>query len=249
MSLQAITDLRAVIEHAITQHPRTLQSDLGPSDIGTGCTRCLALLLAGHKPEEPNVPWLPTVGTALHEWLETTVLQHLAATGGNRYLPEVRVTVGQLRGQNVHGNCDLYDTTEAAVIDYKVTGTTTLKKVRAHGPGDTYRNQIHLYGKGMTALGFPVRSVAIWFLPRNGMRITDGRVFTEPYNPARADAALSRANAIAGGVDALGLDAVLAQVGPHTGSDFACSKWGPTDPSAAPAVEDTTRQLAGLIPA
>lgn len=234
-------DLRAVIEHAITHDPRTLQVELGPSEIGVGCDRCLTHMLAGHLRRENGLPWLPTIGNAVHDWLETTVLQHLAATGSDRYLPEVTVNVGQLRGVDITGHSDLFDIHTGTTVDWKIVGATTLKKVRS-GPTTTYRNQVHLYGLGMERAGYDVRHVAIWFLPRNAMRLDAGKYWTEPYDRARAEAALARANAIAGGVDALGPDAVLDQMPPHTGAEFTCTAWG-----GEQAVADTSRQLQGLI--
>ena len=41
------TDIRTVIEDAITNHPRTLQKQIGPSEVGTPCDHCLAAKLAG----------------------------------------------------------------------------------------------------------------------------------------------------------------------------------------------------------
>lgn len=237
-------DLRAIIDHAITHDPRTLQVELGPSEIGLGCDRCLAHMLAGHAETELTIPWLPTIGNAVHDWLETTILQWLGATGSDRYLPEVAVNVGQLRGVDITGHSDLFDLHTGTTLDWKIVGQTTLKKVKA-GPTVTYRNQVHMYGKGMKRAGFDVRHVAVWFLPRNAMTIDGGRFWSEPFDESIADAALARANAIAGGVDALGIDAVLAQMPPHTGLEFTCTKWR-GDGLETP---NTSRQLAGLIPA
>lgn len=237
-------DLRAVIEHAVMNDPRTLQVALGPSEIGLGCDRCLAHLLAGHAETELTIPWLPTIGNAVHDWLETTFLQHLMRTGSDRYLPEVTVNVGQLRGVDIKGHSDLFDAHTGTTVDWKIVGATTLKKVKT-GPTVTYRNQLHLYGLGMERAGWDVRHVAIWFLPRNAMSIDAGRYWTEAYDRSRAEAALARANAIAAGVDALGIEAVLAQMPAHTGAEFTCTKWA-GDGAPTP---DTSRQLAGLIPA
>lgn len=239
-------DLRAVIEHAVTNDPRTLQVELGPSEIGLGCDRCLVHLLAGHAETELTIPWLPTIGNAVHDWLETTFLQHLAATGSDRYLPEIAVNVGQLRGVDITGHSDLFDVHTGTTVDWKIVGATTLKKVKHH-PTVTYRNQLHLYGRGMRRAGYDVRHVAIWFLPRNAMSMDAGRYWTEPYDEAVADAALARANALAAGVDALGVDAVLQQMPPHTGAEFTCTKWATDSPTPPGAGAD--RQLAGLIPA
>ena len=240
----AISDLRDVIVHAIDNDPRTLQTALGPSDIANGCDRCLAHVLAGHARREQSAAWLPTIGRAFHEWAETAVLQHLASTGSDRYLPEVAVTVGRLRGLDVTGHSDLYDVHTGTVVDYKLVGKTTIDQAK-RGPKATYRNQIHLYGKGIAALGHNVRDVAVWYLPRNAISLDAGHVFTEPYDAALADAALARANAIAAGVDSLGADAVLEQMPPHTGQEFTCTQWA-TDPSTATVAEVTPDAFLGV---
>lgn len=236
--LDTIRDLRMVIEDAVASDPRTLQRDLGPSELGVGCDRCLAHLLAGHDPVETGMPWLPTIGNAVHDWLEVTVIRHLAASGSDRYIPEGRVTVGQLRGRDITGHSDLLDVHTGTVVDYKVVGATTLRKVSS-GPSITYRRQAHLYGRGWVAAGYDIRHVAIWYLPRNAMRIDAGHIWTEPYDEQVAVDALARANALAAGVDLFGVDAVLAQCPPHTGGEFTCTSW-PTDPAAAPAAAATT---------
>lgn len=238
---RTIPDLLAVLEHAITHSDRTLQTTLGPSEIGTDCDRCLIHMLAG-TPTDEGAPWLPTIGNAVHDWAEMAVVKHLMTTGTDRYIPEGKVAVGQLRGVDITGHSDVLDVHTGTVVDYKVTGTTTLKKVkRAKGhPGLTYSRQANLYGRGWALAGFDVRSVAVWFLPRNGFRISDGHVWQEPYDEQVALDALDRANRLASFIDTFGVDAVLASAAPHTGAEFSCERFDATPK------ED--RQLAGLIP-
>ncbi|WP_191563408.1 hypothetical protein [Janibacter melonis] len=243
----AIRDLLGIIEYSVNNDARTLQTDLGPSELGVGCDRCLVHLLAGHLKRENGLPWLPTIGNAVHDWLEVAVLQHLMRTGSDRYLPEGKVAVGQLRGRDVTGHSDVFDTHTGTVVDWKIVGATTLKKVRAGGASITYRRQAHMYGRGWAAAGYDVREVAIAFLPRNAMTLRDGKAWTEPYDEQVALDALARANALAAGVDTFGADAVLAACPPHTGLEFTCAVW-PSDP--APTTDAAiARQTAGLIPA
>jgi len=219
---QTIPDLQAVIEHAILNAERSLQTTIGPSSLGTGCDRCLITELAGLKPAEERAPWLPTIGNAVHEWLEAAVVRHLMTSGTDRYIPEGRVLVGHVDGQPIHGNSDLFDVHTGTVVDYKVTGTTTLRKCRSKGPSITYQRQAHLYGKGWEDMGFTVNSVAIWFLPRNGFTIDNGFLWQVPYDRANAEATLARANALAAGIRAIGAEQVLASAAPHTGDEFSC---------------------------
>lgn len=238
---RAIPDLQAILEHAIANDERTLQTELGPSELGTDCDRCLIHMLAG-TPADEGAPWLPTIGRAVHEWAEVALIRHLMTTGSDRYLPEGRVAVGQLRGVDITGSSDVLDIHTGTVVDYKLVGTTTLKKVKAAKghPGLTYARQANLYGRGWALAGYDVRSVAVWFLPRNGFRISDGHVWQTPYDEQVALDALERANRLAGFVDTFGVDTVLASAPPHTGTEFSCERYGAT-PKA-------DRQLDGLIP-
>lgn len=237
---QTIPDLTALIEDAIRNAPRTLQTALGPSELGIACDRCLIAALAGQPHySDDAAPWLPTIGNAVHEWLEMAVVRHLAATGTDRYIPEGKVAVGTLRGVDITGSSDVLDVHTGTVVDYKVVGTSTLRKVRSAGASLTYRRQAHLYGRGWALAGYDVRSVAVWFLPRNGFRVGDGLLWQEPYDEQVALDALDRANSLAGFIDAFGVDAVLDGAPPHTGIEFTC-------PDERP--RDTTSQLAGLIP-
>ena len=175
------TDLTQIIEHAILNTPRNQQVTIGPSSLGSACDRCLIIELANQQPPDPYAPWLPTIGTAVHEWLETALIRHLMDTGTDRWMPEGRVTVGTIDGTPVIGHSDLYDTHTGTVIDYKVVGAMSLRQARAEGPKLTYQRQAHLYGRGWVNAGRSVDTVAIWYLPRNGMRITDGLYWQEAY--------------------------------------------------------------------
>jgi hypothetical protein len=236
---QTIPDLQAVIEHAILNDPRSLQTAIGPSSLGAGCDRCLITELAKLKPADDLAAWLPTLGRAIHEWLEGVVIRHLMATGTDRYIPEGRICVGQVGGIDIFGNSDLLDVHTGTVVDFKLVGPTTLREVRRHGAKKTYRRQGQLYGKGWTDKGYDVRSVAIWFLPRNGMTVGAGFLHQEDFDYADAEKTLARANAFDAGIRAFGADTVLASAPPHTGEEFSCP-----DPKAA---EKAAKQLEGLL--
>ena len=236
---RAITDLQAVIEHAIRNRPRTLQKTIGPSSLGSECDRCLITELAGLQEPEDIAAWLPTLGVALGEWLEGVVIKHLMTTGSDRYIPEGRVTVGHIAGVEVGGNTDVFDTWTGTVIDYKLIGTTTLRKMHKQGASTTYRRQVQVYGKGWEDAGFVVKSVAVWALPRNGFRISDGKVHQEDYDRAEAEKTIARADMFARAIAAFGAERVLASAGPHTGTEFACP-----DPKAE---EKAAKQLDGLL--
>ena len=236
---QTIPDLKAVLEHAICNHERSLQTTIGPSSLGAECDRCLITELAGLKEPETVAPWLPTIGNAIHDWAEYQILKHLMTTGSDRYITEGRVTVGTVGGQEISGSSDLFDTWTGTVVYYKLVGTTSLNQTRRHGPKLTYQRQAHIYGKGWQDKGFDVRSVAVWFLPRNGFTIDAGHLWQEPYDRAIAEQAIARADMFAQAINAFGADTVLASAGPHTSTEFSCP-----DPKAD---EKAAKQLQGLI--
>lgn len=202
-----------LIAEAIAYHPRSLQTRIGPSEIGHPCPRRIGYKLLG-TPERPGPPnWKATVGTALHAWLEDVFDRWNVANcadGVERFYVETRVEVGEVNGEPVTGSCDLYDAHTFTVTDWKTTGPTTLKKYARHGPGDQYRTQAHLYGRGFTRQGMRVDRVQIVFLPRNG-ELGQAVVWSEPYDEAIALTGLTRLAGIALATQYLGT-AALAQL-------------------------------------
>lgn len=195
-------DLLTVIRHTAANTPRTLQRAIGPSGVGMPCQRRLALeLLEATIHNTTADTWPSTIGTAVHAWLAAAFTADNAtrvATGRPpRWLVEQRVTVRT----GLDGSCDLYDLETHTVVDWKVLGAKSLSSKRrdAH-PGDQYRAQAHLYGMGWVNAGLPVAAVAVVCLPRSGI-LRDTWVWSEPYDPAVARAALDRMDQVLVGMD------------------------------------------------
>ena len=244
-----VAQLREIIEADIANDPRTLQTALGPSEVGCACDRCLIRMLAGDKGTEIGVPWLPALGRAVHESFELAVNRHMLAQMdagvkdfGEEWVTEGKAEVGHINGELITGHSDVFHKPTGTVVDYKVCGTTTLKKIRADlsGVSLTYQRQAHMYGRGWARAGYHVRAVAIWFVPRNGFTLSQGRVWAAPYDEQVAIQALDRATRFKQWIDAFGVDAVLAGAGPHTGDEFSCPKY---EDGARPPQE-----LVGLHP-
>lgn len=218
-------ELRTIVEAAIVNAPRSRQKAVGPSELGMDCTRCLTHRLAGTK-QRQDAAWLPAIGTAVHAWLEDVITGYEATRAQlglpPRFLPEHRVTVGHVNGIPVTGSTDLFDTDTGTVIDWKVVGTTTLRKVKAAGASAQYRTQASLYGLGWQAAGHDVRQVLVYFLPRNSVTLADGIPWLAPFDPAPGRAALARATTILQLIAAAGLDVALDAAGPHTDDGFTC---------------------------
>lgn len=259
---QALREARTVIEHAILNHPRSLQTRIGPSEIGTPCDHCLAAKLAGwEQVDERSVPWLPTVGTAVHAWIEEAFItaennRNAVHTGGLRYSTEAAVMVGTIAGQEIWGSTDLLDRLVGMTVDWKIVGPTTLKKAKA-GPSEVYRVQADLYAKGWNDAGVRVDHVAIAYLPRNAVSLNDAIWWTAPHDRARAEAALERANRLATNLTALaslGDAAVTAWISslPRDPDCWDCSRYpdgkGLTKPGHRPAGDDLTGLIAPTTP-
>ncbi|ALJ19564.1 hypothetical protein [Microbacterium sp. No. 7] len=221
----------SVIEHAITQQPRTLQRAIGPSELAMDCEHCLAAKLAGWE-KMPEAAWLPFLGTALHAALEE-IFEPL-----DGWLTETRVSVGTVRGQEVLGTSDLFRVETGCVIDHKLVGATTLTSAK-RGPTAQYRGQAHLYGLGFFRAGYDVKKVAINYLPRNAVSLRAGVWWEEPFDPLAALAALDRVEELGRLLDDLAAVSIESRDSyirglPRSGKCFDCRKY-PDAPRKAPA--------------
>ncbi len=220
---QLKVDLRQIIEWQMSQHPRTLQKAIGPSELGTPCVRKLAYKLAAPawtSRSDPGRAWLPTIGVAVHGWLEKALFAFNEAGVLERFMLEHRVVCGVVDDKPVYGTADVYDRISGTVIDWKIVGATTLAKVRRSGLSDIYRAQVNLYARGFVAAGYPVNNVAVCFLPRNG-GLHDTQWVAEPYDAELANMTLMRANGIATALRFLGADEVLPKA--PTADDYCTS--------------------------
>lgn len=190
-------ELYQEIERRITEHPRSQQVAIGPSEIGTACARQLMYTMAAVRPvRDRGAPWLPTIGTACHDWLAEALIEANARIGWTRYLVELRSRAGHINGYgDLDGSADVYDRLTGSVIDWKVVGATSLKKYRGKMRAE-YKVQPHTYGLGILRRGLPVRRVVVMCLPRNEDSVRNGVVWSEPFDERIALAAISRAERV-----------------------------------------------------
>lgn len=214
------SEMFALIADAIDNQPRTLQTRIGPSEIGTPCDRRIGYKLAA-VPEVNNahgVGWKAFIGTAVHEQFaqifvnaETSRFQGVDDTTARWYVEE-RVTAGQISDTDIDGNCDLFSRWTGNVWDWKFTTKNKIREeYRPHGPGPQYRTQAHSYGRGWAARGMDVRHVGIVFMTRDG-EFTDRWVWHEPFAPEMSGAAFDRATRIDQALTILGPDFVLPEL-------------------------------------
>lgn len=256
---QVGSELLGMIKDRILRHPRSLQTEIGPSEIGHSCARRVGYKLANQPERTDQRPnWKATVGTAVHTWMESMLdddnlsYAERTGTGEERWFVETRVNVGDINGVDVEGSCDVFDRVTGTVIDWKTNGPGMLKKYKK-GPSQEYRSQAHLYGRGWARKGMTVRHVMIIFLPRNG-ELDEAVVWTEPYDEQIAIDALTRATGISVMVDAFGPKA-YAQLQTADAYCRMCPffKFGSTDlaqgcPGHEGGDQERSRdQLAGLV--
>jgi hypothetical protein len=125
---QLEAELFGKIRGAISGDPRSQQTRVGPSEIGTPCRRRLGYKFLGVQPvnNHTDAPWLPTIGTGVHMWLADQFMADNVTTGELRWLVEFRVDVGEIAGDTITGSCDLYDrATYTASTRRKAPATST----------------------------------------------------------------------------------------------------------------------------
>lgn len=216
--LQAVLDFEK-------NRPRSLQTEIGPSQAGAVCARRLAWAVTARPGTNGRGDPLPSmVGTSMHRTMEEVMEAHNKALGYERWLTETAVK------EPIPGTCDLYDTKTFTVIDWKFPGTTAFKKYSTQGPSPEYREQIHLYGLGNVNLGRRVDNVGIMFIPRAG-RLSGSHLFLEPYDEDRAKATAKRLEDIKTVVTGLDIrkHPERANHVPATPSDHCgfCPYWSP----------------------
>lgn len=174
-------ELRRVFHQGAEQAPRSLQSFLGPSELGAKCDRQVAGKMA-RLPRTNHVtdPWPSIVGTALHAWAADAFNADNKRTRP-RWITEQRVTPHP----DHPGTADLYDAKERAVIDHKFLGPGSMDKIRAvGGPPRHYVVQLLLYGLGYRKEGLPVDRVVLAAYPRTAASLDGLYVWERPYTPA-----------------------------------------------------------------
>lgn len=188
----------AEMEQALARYdasrPRSVQTRLGPSELGTPCRRQIALKLAGvQRQPRAGLPWAPLCGTAVHSLMESVLEAENERLGRQRWVIEETVQLDD----ELSGHGDAYDTDNALVVDWKYTGTTARRKAsRRTVPNDQlvspeYRVQAHLYGLGHKNAGRPVRHVRLVMLARSH-DYRESVEWTEAYNEQIAIDAMTR---------------------------------------------------------
>lgn len=164
-------EMKRILHEAAARAPRTLQTHLGPSELGVECDRQVAGKLAALPATNHVVdPWPSMRGTALHAYAADAFTGDNDRSGRLRWLAEQRV----VPTEEHPGTADLYDADEQAVVDHKFLSASSMAKARSglvHGAPlaqlrpRKYVVQLLLYGLGYLRLGLPVRRVVLAAYP------------------------------------------------------------------------------------
>lgn len=173
---------------AAASAPRTLQPEIGPSELGLHCSRQIAYRLAGAGPVNMSIDPVPSVtGTAMHAWL-SGVYRSMQPPG--RYLVDHSINY-----RGVRGTLDLYDRRTLLVVDWKFPRKAKARRMRIDGPPRHYRWQLQTYAAGLSAAGESPAQCAVVFVPTDGT-LADVFAWQFPVDGREADEALERLDTV-----------------------------------------------------
>lgn len=157
---------------------RSLQVEVGPSEIG-GCRRRTWNRLNGMPETNQNTMRLSSImGTAIHTYIQEAF--HSQDPFGEQYLLE-----NEFEYDGLKGHVDMYDLKNKEVVDWK----TTKKSGLTYFPSKQQRWQVQLYGYLINKNGKEVETVTLVAIPRDGDE-RDIVYHSEPYSEEMALEAL-----------------------------------------------------------
>ena len=179
----AIEDPKELLLHVLhskdASRDRSMQTEVGPSEIG-GCKRKVWYRLNAQPHTNENQSKLAAImGTAIHAAIEEAI--GAIDPEGKEYLVETEVAYGDMKA-----HVDLFVPSTGAVIDWK---TSKIKNL-GYFPSNQQRWQVQLYGYLLSKNGYEVKTVNLVAIARDGSE-KDIKVHTEPYDESMALAALS----------------------------------------------------------
>lgn len=201
-----LPEVAGIFERHQAGQARSLQTHIGPSEVGHPCDRNLGYKLQ-RVPHAvpPHLKWAALVGTWGHSGAEQAMLEENMRLDRERYLVEKRAYIEEDLVPS--GSTDVYDTDFDEVIDWKFVGESSAKKYRNTGGSRLYIVQAMLYGLGWLRMGRVPKSIRIIFLPRWSNNIDDGVEVAYEFDEQIALDALDRlrmiraaSNAVAGGL-------------------------------------------------
>lgn len=211
---------------------RSKQQQIGISEIGGECLRCVARKLSLLYDNTGDQSWKAQVGTFIHAGLEEHMSrvhpitpERVPTDKDPIYHPERRLEVLDHRGLQLGGNCDLFvqGASFGLVDDWKTQGPEKLKKTAGGKIAADYIVQMHTYGYGYERLGYLVTHVVLYALPRDG-DISEAKPVLMRYDRSIALEALARVQMLMDAAALVGWERVIA-VQPRAGFCFDCGDY------------------------
>ncbi len=216
----ANTWMTRIPELFITERSKQIQ--LGISEVGMDCRKCVARKLA-LKPRIIDGSWYPFIGTAVHDQLENG----FKSRWPDEYHLEERLHVHSYKSLELAGSCDMFAWQDGVVNDWKVVGENALAEARRGKVKSQYRVQAMLYGYGWEQKGFDVTHVSLSFLPREG-KLEDAVVAIMRYDKDLALESLAQLESMIDAAEIVGWDAVIEKQ-PKASFCFSCRRYEQTD--------------------
>lgn len=221
-------DLLTVIESfSVTDRGR--QTQIGVSEIGMQCQRCVIRKLANLPKTLEVGSWRAQLGTYVHAGLAEEFESRFADSG--KVLIEQSLTVHTYKDFVLRGSCDAFfpNNGRGLVADWKVVGDDTLEAVRAGKIKQQYVVQGNLYALGWELLGYGVETVAIMFIPANKGNLQRDAVPVEfPYDRVVAANALAKIEQYIDTAEQIGWKELLKQHVPTPGC-LSCKQYEAVD--------------------
>lgn len=172
--------------------PRSVQAEIGSSELGYACDRRIAYRLAGTPATNQRDPLVSLIGKGWHLVMADT-FGRLARLFPGRFLIETPV-----RYRGIPGTVDLYDRVLHTVVDWKTSTKDKISHVRSQWPAASYVTQVQTYAAGLAEAGHEVTHVALLYVPRDGKRLDDMWPWRERFDRTAADTAVDRVDALRG---------------------------------------------------
>ena len=170
--------LISVLREKDGKRSRSVQTQVGPSEIG-GCRRKVWYRLNAQPETNDNELKLAAImGTAIHGAIEEAIGE--VDPKGEKYLVETEVEYDGLKA-----HVDLFIPETGDVVDWKTSKVKNL----AYFPSKQQRWQVQLYGYLLSKNGYKVERVSLVAIARDGDE-RDVKVHTEPYDESIANEAL-----------------------------------------------------------
>lgn len=151
---------------------RSQQTEIGPSSVGGCKAQAWHIIHNSPKSNFETEKMSATMGSAIHEVIASGLqkINHF-----DDYMIEF-----ELATPDIKGHIDFYSQSEKTLLDWK---TITLAKAKSGKWIDKQKiTQIHLYGYLLEENGFPIETVGLVGIPRDGWAYKDAVFHTEPYN-------------------------------------------------------------------